>query len=267
MKPWLLLFLLGFLTACNPSALLEKLADAEKQKIAHEYIKRLKIGDLEALAAELTPELRTDQTLANLKSMRAILPAGEPTATHLIAYNSQHFPEESNYLVGYQFGIDGKWFVVNAGWREKTGEPRLITTLRVWALEQSLQETNAFTFKRATAMHYLFFAAAVAVPLFILLTLIVCIRTPIPKRKWLWIIFVLLGFVQFSLNWTTGAWSIQPLAFQLFGASAMAASMYAPWIIGFSLPVGAVVFWVKRQRWLAAARSAAQLPPLTPTTP
>jgi asparagine N-glycosylation enzyme membrane subunit Stt3 len=67
------------------------------------------------------------------------------------------------------------------------------------------------------------------------------------RRKWLWILFILFGFGKLSINWTTGQWGVMVLAAQLFSASA-AAAYFGPWIVSVSLPVGAVLFLIKRRR-------------------
>lgn len=88
---------------------------------------------------------------------------------------------------------------------------------------------------------------AILVPLFTLYALILCIRTKIEKKKWLWVIFVLAGIASFSVDWTTGQWRIVPLSFQLLGAGA-SAPPYGPWVISVSLPLGAIIFLLKRKR-------------------
>jgi len=96
-------------------------------------------------------------------------------------------------------------------------------------------------------IHFVFLVFTIIVPLFILATLTTAVRTKFKKRKWLWIIFILFGLVQFSLNWTTGQIGWKLLNFQLFGAGALTASQYAPWILSFSIPVGSIIFWIKRE--------------------
>jgi Phospholipase_D-nuclease N-terminal len=90
-------------------------------------------------------------------------------------------------------------------------------------------------------------AAAAAAPLFTLYALIVCIRTKIERRKWLWILFILFGFGRFMVNWTTGSWDFHIFYAQLLSASAGAA-FFGPWIISVSLPVGAVFFLSRRKK-------------------
>lgn len=263
MKKFLLLAMLGLLTACSPSALIEKIANPEKTKIARDYVQRLMDGDA-TLLAEIEPKLRTGNEVEALQTVRALIPPGAPVSTDLVGYNFSRFNSESNYNVTFQFSYGDRWLLATVGWREKPDQPREITRISVTPLEGSLQEINAFTFKRAAALHFIFLAGLIIIPVFSIVTLVVCIRTKFPRRKWLWIIFVIIGFCTFSLNWTTGQTSMNPLAFQLFGAGAMTSGVYAPWIISISVPVGAIAFWFKRRRLLQAPPL---IPPVLPQLP
>ncbi len=92
----------------------------------------------------------------------------------------------------------------------------------------------------------------IAVPLFTLYALVLCIRMRM-TRKWLWILFILLGVTTLRLNWSTGEMGLQPLSVQLLGASFSRSGLVAPWIFGVSFPLGAVFFLRKRRALLAKA--------------
>jgi hypothetical protein len=88
-------------------------------------------------------------------------------------------------------------------------------------------------------------ALAIFLPLFSVYALILCIRTKMERRKWLWILFILCGVGKVAVNWTTGEWQVMPLAIQLFSASAVTAG-YGPWGVAVSLPLGAILFLFRR---------------------
>jgi len=74
----------------------------------------------------------------------------------------------------------------------------------------------------------------------------------------LWGLFILFGIGKVAVNWTTGQWEASPLALQLFSASA-GASLNGPWVFAVSLPLGAIVFLLRRQSIQAAfAKRAAE---------
>jgi len=118
-------------------------------------------------------------------------------------------------------------------------------------MKQSLKEINKFTFIGKSIRHYIVFGLALAIPIFILYVLVLCIRTPIVKRKWLWLLFVALGFVQLSLNWSDGSYSIQPISVALLGSGFFIAGPYAPVILNVAFPLGAVIFLFRRRSLLA----------------
>jgi hypothetical protein len=95
-------------------------------------------------------------------------------------------------------------------------------------------------------------ALAVFFALLTLYALVVCIKTRLPGRKWPWVLFILLGVGKLSVNWTTGAWGISPVAVQLFSASATA-PLYGSWTLAVSLPLGAIVFLLRRKSLPAPA--------------
>jgi len=258
-KRLVLVLITALCSACLPSTLIEKIANDAKEQIAQDYIQLLVKGDLSTLAAELDPSLRNGSELKALAEARSYLPQEIPTVTNLVGYQSNHFNNQpTQYNLTYQFGYGSQWVLAQVAWREMPDGTRQIIGLHVQPLPKSLQEINAFTFRDAGLLRYGFLAGTILVPVFILATLVVCIRTKMQRRKWLWIIFVLVGLTKFSLNWTTGEWSFALLQLQVPGASAMAASIYAPWIISFSVPVGALVFWLKRKE--LAAQTAAPSP-------
>jgi hypothetical protein len=130
---------------------------------------------------------------------------------------------------------------------ERVGDGGLIVNgVNVNPIRDSLANINKFNFKGKGPIHFAILSLIVFLPVFIIFTFIVCLRTRIKRRKWLWAIFVLLGYGQFSFNWTTGAGGIKPFYVQLLGAGFMSAGKYAPWIFSISFPLGAILFWVRR---------------------
>jgi phosphoglycerol transferase MdoB-like AlkP superfamily enzyme len=110
---------------------------------------------------------------------------------------------------------------------------------------------NAFTFNGKTILHFAFLILAISAAIFTFVTTIVCWRTTIPRRKWLWRFFVLFGCGSLTLNWTTGAIQYQVLQIVLFAAGFMK-PFYGPLALQISLPIGAIIFWVQRGTWLKA---------------
>jgi hypothetical protein len=69
----------------------------------------------------------------------------------------------------------------------------------------------------------------------------------------------LVGVGMVSVNWATGAVASRLFSVQLLGASAVRPSEFAPWILSFSFPIGAIVALSRYRSFLESLKA--------PTTP
>jgi hypothetical protein len=85
-------------------------------------------------------------------------------------------------------------------------------------------------------------------------------------RRWRWVLASLVGAGAVSVNWTTGAVASRIVTVQLFAASAVRANEYAPWILSFSVPIGALIALARYRQWKSeSSASAAGTTPATDT--
>lgn len=81
--------------------------------------------------------------------------------------------------------------------------------------------------------------------------------------KWQWALFALVGVGAFRLDWSTGDSFRQLLHVQLLSAGAMRPGPFAPWVLTFAFPLGAILGLAFYRFWPAAVTS----PPPTPWEP
>jgi hypothetical protein len=93
------------------------------------------------------------------------------------------------YWIEYEYKLGNKFFYFTFGINDQN-QKLTITGFNITKLDNSLSKTNAFTFQGKGLMHYMFFSMMILIPIFIVITVIVAIRTKIPK-KWLWILGIL----------------------------------------------------------------------------
>lgn len=245
--PLIILILFGII-GCAPVEL-EDFADDSKEKIASQYIGALLKGNFETLQNDIDHELKPQLTDEVLRQMQSVFGAEEAEEKNLIGYQVHTYGQNpTTYNLSYQYGYGDRWVVWNVAFRVLEDEKSQIIGLNVYPpLSQSLKDTHRFTLQNKGILHYIFLLLCIAIPVFILFTLVFAIRTKIKRRKWLWIIFILVGVVKLSLNWTTGQMGYQLINFSLMGSGVGSVSNYAPWIVSFSIPLGAILFWVKRK--------------------
>lgn len=250
------LLVVGILIAlggCDQQAMFEKFVPQQEAAIAKRLLSQLAAKDYESIQKQLDPSIKSPSIQGALAQMAALFPAGEPKTTSVVGAHTSKTSGRTVYDLTFEYEYSGYWLLANVV-LQRSNEQVTVLGLHVNPMQQSLKHLNRFTFEGKGILHYVVLAIAIAVPVFILYVLVLCFRAPIPKRKWLWLLFVALGFVQFSLNWTNGAFGMQPISFLLLGAGYVQAGPFAPFILKFSIPIGAIVFLAKRRS--LAAQSA-----------
>lgn len=239
--------LLAFLLAgCDQEAMFEKFIPKEESAIAKELIAKLAARDFAAVESRLDARLRNPDVRARLEQLASALPPGEPKSVRTVGANTMASGAITTYQLAYEYEYPDGWVLANATLERRDGQLTL-QGIHFLPGKQSLAAMNRFTFDGKGPAHYLVFALAIAIPLFVIYVLVTCARTKVAKRKWLWLLFVAVGVVQFQFNWTNGAWVVQPLSFALLGAGFGKAGPVAPYIFTLAFPLGAVIFLARRR--------------------
>jgi hypothetical protein len=245
---------LCFMAACSQEDIVRKVAPPSEQDIARAYIEKLRNHDFADIEKAADPSIAKGLQGDTLEKMAALIPPGAPASVKLVGANQFSSKQVGTTLnLTYEFQFADKFLLINVARKMHDGVETIIG-FGVQSLPRSLEALNRFTLSNKTAFQYSVLGAAIAAALFTLYALVVCIRTKIARRKWLWILFILFGFGKIMVNWTTGAWDFRIINFQLFSAGATA-NFFGPWIIAVALPVGAAVFLSRRKELEATAEA------------
>lgn len=253
MKRALLAIYALLLAGClNEKALVQRFAPREDDEFARRFVDLLREGRDDEAAPMLNPELAEKAGATGLNQLHQILDHGQPSAFEIIGANVGYFTpldgsgtkRQANLV--YQLQFQDTWVVATIV-VESTPQGRHILSAYFQPVRDSLQILNQFTLSNKSVVHYLVLGGCILIPIFIISTVVLCVRARI-RHRWLWIVLILIGFGQFRLNWTTGVWDVQPISFNLLGAGWFRASSYAPVILTFALPLGAILFLICRPR-------------------
>lgn len=241
------------LVGCDQKAWFEKFIPKEEAEFSKNYLALFQTRDFDAIEARIDQNLKNAQLRPKLEQIASSFPTEKPNDIQTVGAQTFSNADTTQVNLTFQYAYPGKWLLANVVLQKKGGET-VVTGVNVQPLSDSLENINRFTFEGKGATHFAIFVSAIVVPLFIVAAIILCIKTPIPKRKWLWVIFILFGFVQTTLNWSDGNLNVNPLSFQILGAGFWKASPYGPLLLSVSIPIGAIVFLFRRKKWLAQAQ-------------
>ena len=259
----MLTLLLTALVGCGQteeaSAQLEKFTSPAEKAVALHYIDLLRQKKLEEIEKALDPSMVDATTHEKLAHMASLFPAGEPSTFRLVGVQRNTLNNNDNkegFLNHtFEYEVGGQWLVAAVNMNTQ-GEKSHIVSFTVTLQPASFEEQTKFTLAGKTPLHYAVLLQGVIYLGITLYALILCIRTKFVGRKWPWVIFVICGVTQFTLNWQTGDWWWNPASVLLFSAGATA-QLYSPWIFSLGFPLGAIIFLVRRKKLTAAPSTEA----------
>lgn len=252
---------LALIAGCDQASMLKAMTPSADEQAAKSYIDLLRRHEFEKIERDIDPEIRTPNLHETLMEMAALIPAQDPITVKVVGANTFKSPSIYRSNITFEYQFSDKWLLANVAVQKKDGVSTIVG-FNVNNLSDSLENLNKFKLAGKSMGRYAVLAGTVLIPLFSLYALVLCARTKMPKRKWLWIIFILFGVGKLTVNWTTGQWGFMPLSVQLFSAGAFA-PLYGAWTFSISLPLGAIWFLLRRESFDQAA-SRQSIPPELP---
>jgi hypothetical protein len=254
----LALTLLCALIGCDRTSMMRKMIPAQDATLAEHYMDAIRHKEYETVEQHADPSIAGPDLRNSLADLAAIFPdsAEDPASVKPVAMNLfRKAGGATNTSITLEYEFSQEWVLAEVTTQKVDGIVT-ITGVHAKSIPESVESQNGFNLKDKGLSQYFVLLLAIATPLFTLYALILCIKTRIEKRKWLWMVFILVGVGRLTVNWTTGQLYVMPFAVHLLSGGASAFG-YAPWMIYVSLPIGAIIFFVYRDS--ISASSDAQL--------
>jgi hypothetical protein len=259
MRKWFLpgaVLLALALSSCDKQTLINMFSSPAQDKAGRAFFEDVRTGNFAPIRTAIDPALRTQVTPEILAAMRnafGLRPVKSIETVNARIIGQKLFGKSGNidHELTFEYDMGDRYVIAEILLRELPNHLQ-IEAVHVQPIDRPIEQINAFTFSGKSAGHFAFLALAIAIPIFILVTAVKCWRTNIPRRKWLWRIFVLFGILGIKLNWTTGEMFLQLVQFDLLGAG-FKQDLGGPVLIQFSMPIGALLFWLRRRAWMDRA--------------
>jgi hypothetical protein len=251
MRRLLCLTLMFLLAACSQQELMEKFSTPQDQAEARHYIDLLRAGNFVEIEKGADSSISHAAFQTELPKMAAVFPDGQPRSITLVGAQRRSINGDASVTTTLEYAFDGKWVLATVTIRDPDNARKLFA-FKVNPEHESVLTANRFELSGKSPMQYFVLFGTIAGFTLTLWALIACCFTKMPRKGW-WIVFILLGLGDLGLNWTSGEWTFHPVYLQLFSASFMK-PLYGPLEISCSLPLGAILFLLRRRR--PAAESA-----------
>ena len=239
------------LTGCNQSNQMERKAPKEVAE-AKVYFNLLRTGHSAEVEDAFDPEMKDADFRSQFDEMVATIPTQDPARVTTIWVNPEYGKGVLDYHIILEYTYPTERLLFNVVLANEGGGSSLLG-IHIRVIPESVMKTYDFRFDKGFRQ-YVVLAFAIILPLFSFYALTVCLRSKIGLHKWLWAIFILLGFGKFSVNWATGKFDFHLLAIQVLSAGAFA-ERYSPWVISISLPLGAILFLTLHEHFARSAQN------------
>lgn len=224
-------------------------------------------GDVEGLKKVAAPELMADLTPDIMAQIGALLPRATPESTRLIGYHQMHYVPEgvATHALTYEYTWPNKVGLVSVTLSEPGRNAGLfVQGFNVQIATPDELAANNFTLLGKSPAHYLMLLGLIASVALMVIAIVMSVRTPGLKRRWLWILASLAAVSQIGLNWTTGLVKFVLLHGALIGIGiSKDDTQFAPWVLKVSIPIGAIIviarLWRRRQK--LEDKAAPDIPP------
>lgn len=254
----LIFFLITGLLSCNfPSelSLLDSVKSADK--FSRGFIDKLISGQLESAFSDIEPEKLNDQARIFITNVSQNINGAKVKKYSIVEENVTSFYSSShdkftNYRLGYEYEFQNGNNILFFMTIKESGGKFSILTFDGQVLEIPLAEQTKFSLANKPVLNYVFLFFLIAVPIFILVTLVLMLRSKIiRKRKIIWAFIILfVSTPTFILNWNTGAIDFRLFNFALLGAGFVKPALYSPWLLSIGIPIGGLLYWLKRENLL-----------------
>ncbi len=235
------------LISCNPQVDFRKVIPNEVDEFATDYISLVQSGKIDSCLTLNESEINKDsikQVLNNTYSSISNFNLDSSRIVKARKTKTSGDYEFSNYKIDYEYFVGDKFLYFTVGIQEQFNK-LIINGFESKLLDESLANDYAFTLHEKGFLHYLFLALTILIPIFIIVTLSFMVKANL-STKGLWVLGALFGFIKFSINWTTGQVGFYLINISLLGAGFSKSGIIAPWIISFSIPVVAILFWINQ---------------------
>ncbi len=239
------------------ASLLKKQVPADDEALALHSVDLLfqdRYGEIEN---SLDPSIRNADTHDRLVEMSHWFPS-KPISVKTVEASTIRSRDSRTTSITVEYEFTRSWLLAQVVIRTKDGL-KTITGVSVTPTAEPVEVMNEFTLDDKGFSQYAGLFLALWIATLTLYAFVLCARMKIGKKKWVWLVAILVGVCQLTVNWTTGEWFFTPLALNIPAVTA-SCTPYGPWMLHILSPLGAITFLQLRKRLVSVGLPPPEVP-------
>jgi hypothetical protein len=264
---YVVMIIAAALAACSSDATMRRFTPADADARSRSYLALFTRGQVDSAAARLAPRFVGPRTHDALTKVAGLLGGQQFDSTRVIGVNANTINGVRHINMSYELhSPPNRWSLANVATVD-SAQTWFVEGVTAKIIAHPLEEDVRFTFAGKTWRHYLWLLISVlCVATSLGMALFIATRGGMPKRIG-WAALSLVGLGIFSINWTTGASVTNLFSVQIGGASLTRGAPVMPWILSFSIPIGAYYAWRRYRQWQAESSKLFEVAPTHETAP
>jgi hypothetical protein len=234
------------LVGCGVTGLINRTEPLKDEPAGRKYLDLLIQGQVDEIEKDLDPTVADVDTKEKLVQIAEWLPAEAPKSVKVVDSRTISRVGYSETQLGYECEFEDSWYLVTMSLTRKQNAWAILG-LHVNRLPDSLENMHKFTVAGKGLSQYLTLLLALGSLTLSFYAFWECVRTRVGPSRWLWTPFILTGVGGLFVNWTTGQMGFQ-IWFVHIPTAIAEVQPFGPWMIGVSLPLGAMIFLNERWR-------------------
>ncbi len=222
------------------ASLLKKYTPQDDEAFALHAVDLLFQDRYDEIENSLDPIIRTGDTHEHLVEMSHLFPS-KPISVKTVEARTIRSLDSRTTTMTVEYEFSQSWLLAQVVILTKNGL-KTITGFSVNPTPEPIEVMNEFTFDDKGFSQYAGLFLALWVAGLTLYAFVVCARMNIGKKKWVWMVAMLVGIGQLTVNWTTGQWFFTPFALQTLFPLGASCTPYGPWMLHIYSPVAAIAF-------------------------
>lgn len=247
------------LSACSMDDTIRRFTPADADVRARAYLALLTRGNVDSAVARLAPSFQNPTTPGELEKLAVLLSHERVDSMKVVGAATNKWSSGRRVNLTYELYQPSGWILANVATLDSAGR-WTVEGVSARPLTRPLEEGSHFSFSNKSAVYYLWLViAGLCAATSIGMAAFLATRRRMPKR-WRWVLASLVGVGGYSLNWATGQTGVSLFKIQLLSAGALQSGPFAPWIVTFAFPLGAIVALYKYRDWKHQSESSSASP-------